>query len=287
MKTSKLQKISLGLVSAALVTGCSTDPAFTAAITEALNNASGTVDNITGKAKGTPINAQFLDAAVSNLQYKSNTYNGFTNGTGNFQCASGEVVEFVIGSASLGTSICQGIITPQTLAAVKTQQTVAATTTSASGTVTSGGTTVQTVLSPVAANHPSVVNRVRLLMSLDSDSDATNGIQLPPSAEQAAVTQTFTDTDYLTDTAFVSKATNVLAAITSTSNRSLVDATTATKHFNGTVAITLGADTYYNKATGSYDQYNEVLEQQNAGSYGEGNEGNEHEGNDHEGNDHD
>lgn len=247
MKTNAL-KLSISMLSGSLLAGCG-GGGETGTINDATS--ASTYDAVTGLTKGVPINAKFLDAAVQNLQYKSNTYNGSTGSDGGFVCASGEVVEFVIGSLSLGTSVCQGVVTPQTLAAEKSQQVVqAATTTSASGTTTAGGQTVQTVLSPVIHTDPKVVNRMRLLMSLDSDSDASNGITLPSLTEQASVTTT--TLDFATTATFDSTATAVLAAMTTTSNRSLVATTDASTHFNSTLSTLVASDSNYNLSTGAY-----------------------------------
>lgn len=248
MKTNAL-KITVGLLSGSLLAGCGGDDGGS---TGTVNTAtSSTYDAATGKAKGTPINAKFIDGAVSGLQYKSNSYNGTTASDGSFVCASGDLVEFMIGSLSLGTSICQGVVTPQSLAAPITQQVVqGATTTSASGTTTVGGETVQNVAGPIVHTDPSVVNRVRLLMSLDSDSDATNGITLPSATEQANVTTT--SLDFATTATFDSTATAVLQAMTTTANRSLVSSTDASTHFNSVLTNLVSTDSNYNLSTGAY-----------------------------------
>lgn len=249
MKTNAL-KLTVGLLSGSLLAGCGGDDGGSTG-TVNTNTSTASYDAATGKAKGTPINAKFIDGAVSGLQYKSNSYNGTTGTDGGFICASGDVVEFVIGSLSLGTSVCQGVVTPQTLAAEKSQQVVqGATTTSASGTTTVGGETVQTVLSPVIHTDPKVVNRVRLLMSLDTDSDATNGITLPSATEQANVSTT--SLDFATTATFDNTATAVLQAMTSTANRSLVSSTDASTHFNSVLTSLVATDTNYNLSTGAY-----------------------------------
>lgn len=276
MKTnSNKLKVAVGMISVGLLSGCVTEEkSFTGAIQTATN----AIDNLTGKSKGATVAARFEDSAVENLQFKSAsnpssaTFNGLTGTGGTFYCASGDVVEFFIGTASLGTSICQSVVTPQTLAAVKTQQIVAATTTSASGTTTSNGNTLQTVSSPVAANDVSVLNRVRLLMTLDADSDPANGIQLPSKTEQDAITTTFTDADFKA-TDFDTKALTVVQAMTSTANRSLTASADAQAHFNNTI-VTLGVGGFYNTATGAYDEYDEVAAAAAAaaaaGGYGNG-----------------
>lgn len=247
MKTNAL-KLTISMLSGSLLAGCG-GGGETGTINDATS--ASTYDAATGLTKGVPINAKFLDAAVQGLQYKSNTYSSSTGADGGFVCASGEVVEFVIGSLSLGTSVCQAVVTPQTLAAEKTQQVVqAATTTSASGTTTVGGQTVQTVLSPVIHTDPKVVNRVRLLMSLDSDSNASNGITLPSLTEQASVTTT--SLDFATTATFDSTATAVIQAMTTTANRSLVATTDASTHFNSTLTTLIASDSNYNLSTGAY-----------------------------------
>ncbi|NCO14269.1 MAG: hypothetical protein CO047_05455 [Piscirickettsiaceae bacterium CG_4_9_14_0_2_um_filter_44_546] len=278
MKTNTL-KLTAGILSAGLLTGCggidgTTGTQLENDLNDAASSFSNYIDNITGKTKGTAITAQFIDSPVSNLQYKSNSYNEFTGANGVFSCVSGEEVEFVIGSVSLGTSICQAVITPQTLAAeLKTVQTVN-TTTNASGTKTSSGTIASKQAAPVLQDDDKVLNRVRLLMALDTDANPDNGITLPAVTEQAKVTATTLDFAALSFDNDVQSVLNKLQV-----NGSLVTKTAALTHFQKSVS---GLPATYDTSTGSYDEYDE----NNTSNNNYENDDDHEDDDDHEGDDH-
>lgn len=244
MKSNAL-KTTLGFLSASLLAGCGGDDPTTGSIPAGTLSYDTRTGITTDGTVDTRITAKFLDAAVENLQYKSKSYNGSTIFDGSFSCASGEDVEFLIGSLSLGTATCQGIITPQTLAAKKTWEIVTGvTTTSASGGGGGSSQTIQETLANTPITNTEVINRVRLLMSLDTDSDATNGIVLPTTTQQI----TISSLDFTNTANFESAVqTNVLDKI---AGSTLVTATAATTHFQTTInGIT---DSNYNKTTGNY-----------------------------------
>jgi len=247
-----LLKCSIGLIATGALTAC------------------GGGTNTGSISTGSTISSQFIDAAVSNLQYTSFSHNGVTDAVGNLQCSLSEVVTFNIGSLKLGTSVCQRIITPQTLAADITQTITQAaqTVTSASGAIISNGGVAQTVVVPANPNDPGVVNRVRLLLTMDTDSDPTNGIQLPALLEQSNITQT--TLDYSNTSNFDNTATAIILQLPSISNRSITDFTTAQIHFNATLqslpAVTTTIQSpgqpistvpigqYYDDASGAFDE---------------------------------
>ena len=216
------------------------------------------------------ISGQFLDSAVSNLVYTSFSNTGVTDAAGNFRCALSEEVTFNIGSLLLGTSICQRIITPQTLAADITQTVSqpAQTVTSASGTVSSTGGVTQTIVTPALPNDPGVLNRVRLLLTLDTDSDPSNGIQLPALSEQNNITQT--SLDFSNTNNFDNAVTTIIQQLPSVSNRSITDSLTAQAHFNETLqtmptvtttiqnnnqpSIPIFIGPYYDDESGAFDE---------------------------------
>ncbi len=177
------------------------------------------------------IAARFIDSAVSGLHYDSLSFHGETDNKGQFQCNIGEEVKFSIGSLDFGKAICQRIVTPQTLAAEVVQ--VPQTTTSASGTVTSsGGSQVVTkVLSTSKPDAPEVINRVRLLMTMDID-PKTNGIQLPSQSEQTTVKISTID---FKNTAKFDGTLPPFKNIPELANRSWVAATDARMHFDQTI----------------------------------------------------
>jgi len=216
---NRLLKLSIGLAAGASLTACG----------------GGTTGSVPA---GHTISAQFVDAPVENLHYDSLSNMGDTDANGRFNCTLGEEVSFSIGKLTLGKSICQRIVTPQTISATITQTTVPQTTTSASGVVLSNGTKTQSTITATAGAHdPEVINRVRLLMSLDTDGDATNGIQLPkPAEQQKDITQTTMDFKH-TNT-FDSEAASMIGQIPAgviKSNSGLRSATEATTHFDQTL----------------------------------------------------
>ncbi len=89
----------------------------------------------------------FLDSAVSGLGYSSISNSGTTSASGNFSYKAGETINFHLGTWSFGSADAASIITPLDLAGVD----------------------------HITTN---VVNRIRLLQTLDSDTNLTNGIQI-------------------------------------------------------------------------------------------------------------
>lgn len=241
--TSNTLKLSIGLIAGTLLTGCNSSE-FTAAIEEYNQNANAqnTTTQNSSSANRTSVQsntqvamtARFIDSAVSGLSYKANSYSGTTDAKGDFMCKSGEQVAFLVGQLNIGQSACQTIITPQNIASTKTTKMVTETVTNPSGYTSKQVTRQVTVDVPANQNDASVVNRVRFLLTLDTDSNPDNGIQLPSNAEQAKITQT--TIDFANTLAFENAVSAIISAMPSVSNRSLVDAATASAHFNTTLA---------------------------------------------------
>jgi len=231
---NKLFKLSLSLISGTAITSCGT-------------NFGATNVNTSYSTRHT-ISAQFVDSPVANLQYESLSHSGATDTGGHFQCDISEEVSFYIGALKLGSSICQRIITPQTIAAVIQQTEVPQTTTSASGTVTSNGTkTITQIISTSLPDAAQVINRVRLMMTLDVDGDASNGIQLPAWSEQSKITAT--SIDFNNTVNFENSVGALLQSLPSTSNRSAVGFDRALAHFSTTISLIPGIQIRPNKAT--------------------------------------
>ena len=280
MKDSLL-KLSVGLVTSATLAACGN------------STSTGSVPTT-----GQPVAAQFQDATVSNLHYESFSNSGETDASGRFVCTMDEEVTFSIGSLVIGSSMCQRIVTPQTISATIVQVPVPAqTTTTASGVVVSTGNTVQsTVVSTAQSDAPEVVNRVRLLLTLDIDSDPSNGIELPPLGEQSNVTITTLDFSNAGNSFDSDATTEVIAKMPSVSNRSLVDAATASAHFNDTLTNVIPSITgvpytqpgqtpvnigqYYDDQTGWYDEDSLESEHSEFDESNENGSGSEHEGSD-------
>ena len=261
----KALTIASGLLGATLLTGCGgTDGTISdyndrnddGYNDDGYNNTSSNIDNITGKTIGSLVSAVFIDAEVEGLDYKSNTYNGKTDFNGQFNCAAGEQVEFLVGTISLGTSVCQKVVTPQTLAAVKTQQTVANTSTSVSGVTNSGGSKVVTTVAPVNANDPKVIDRIRLLLSLDSDGNPANGIKLSQEAQsisKAVGNLRFGGATFDNDVQQILTDAGV--------NGSLPAKVDAENHFRDSLNKIKVRYPSYDEQTGAHDEYDESLYQ--------------------------
>lgn len=98
----------------------------------------------------------FIDSAVSNIDYRTETIEGTTSESGEFEYMTGETVTFSLGNLDLPPVTAIKTITPLTL--FKT-----------------------TVLT-----DPEVVNLIRLLQSLDKDGNPDNGILITDAAKSMA-----------------------------------------------------------------------------------------------------
>jgi hypothetical protein len=98
----------------------------------------------------------FLDSAVEGLSYTTATNNGITNTLGEFNYQANEDVTFSIGGIVLPAVAAKSVLTP--LDVMETEN----------------------------INHPSVVNVLRLLQSLDEDGAADNGIKIPEATLELA-----------------------------------------------------------------------------------------------------
>ena len=94
----------------------------------------------------------FLDSAVEGISYTTASNSGTTNIRGEFSYQLNESVTFSIGDIALPTVTANSVLTP--LEIMQTDN----------------------------INHPSVVNVLRLLQSLDEDGIADNGIKIPDTA---------------------------------------------------------------------------------------------------------
>jgi hypothetical protein len=132
-----------------------------------VNDGSGTVatsnvDNITVTCEDIapePIDTLtgvFLDSAVANVNYQTDTLTGTTNEQGEFTYVEGESVTFSIGEVVFPLIPAASVITPLELAESKD------------------------------ITEPSVVNMTRLLQSLDKDGDPSNGIEITDTAKSSA-----------------------------------------------------------------------------------------------------
>ena len=104
-------------------------------------------NNVATSGRTTVLSAQFIDAAVEGLSYSClpSEKMGFTNQNGYFNYVSGDTCYFFVGDTLLGNAQITGTTTPRTL------------------------TTIE----------PDLTNMLRLLQTLDTDEDPSNGITLP------------------------------------------------------------------------------------------------------------
>ncbi|MFC3114820.1 pectinesterase family protein [Cellvibrio fontiphilus] len=108
-----------------------------------------------------PVVGVLVDAFVAGIGYRTQTQSGVTNERGEFNYLPGETVTFFIGALEFPPVPAKQIVTPLDMG--------------------------QTTNLEVAM----VVNIARLLQSLDSDSDPTNGISIDAAAAQAATAVDF------------------------------------------------------------------------------------------------
>ena len=149
----------------------------------------------------TPNTGVFLDSAVDGINYSTTTLSGTTNSNGEFQYNDGETVTLSIGDIDLPPATGGSVITPLDL--VNTQN----------------------------VNDTLVVNIARLLQSLDTDGDPTNGISISDMAHQSATGVTV---DFSSPT-FDNDVMNLVAnsgSVTTT----LIDEATAISHLQETLA---------------------------------------------------
>ena len=104
---------------------------------------------------------QFKDANVAGLSYVSGGQSGVTDSEGRFTYEVGETVMFSVGGVTLGETEGKSVVTP-----------------------------VDLVERGSSSSEP-VLNTVRFLMSLDKDSDFSNGINIPEEVRELAQQWTF------------------------------------------------------------------------------------------------
>ncbi|OYO27400.1 esterase-like activity of phytase family protein [Janthinobacterium sp. PC23-8] len=103
----------------------------------------------------------FLDGAVEGLDYVAGSAaKASTNAKGEFMCNAGDSVTFSAGGVVLGSTLCNAIVTPLTLAA------------------------------STSVADDKVVNRLLALQLLDDDSDPSNGIRISSDVKTALAGKT-------------------------------------------------------------------------------------------------
>ena len=142
----------------------------------------------------------FLDSAVENLNYSTESSSGSTNELGEFSYQLDEKITFSIGNIEFPQVDVAAIITPLTL--FDTQD----------------------------VNDTSVVNMLRLLQSLDLDGDASNGIEISDAAHELAssLEVDFSEAEFDEQVAMLIEMSGAL-------NQQLISADDAVYHFQQTL----------------------------------------------------
>ncbi|WP_455202101.1 hypothetical protein [Kaarinaea lacus] len=163
---------------------------------------------------GTPtpeiLTGVFVDAPVSGANYSTETQSGMTNTDGEYNYVDGEVVTFSIGGIILGSAMAGPVVTPLML-----------------------------VDGAMDATDPRVTNIVRLLMTLDSDGNPDNGIEITVAAHTAAEGMSL---DFASAT-FDAEAQTLVNTVKGAGTQ-LVDAGSAQDHFNTSLKTSWGTMTW-------------------------------------------
>lgn len=194
----------------------------------------GQIDPVTGLEAFDDVNAAFIDSVVANLMYERSGFSGVytTSVNGTVYCDAGETVTFFVGKINLGSSPCQKLFTPQSL--------------------TSG----------LPEEDYRVLNRVKLLMVMDTDGDASNGITLPEQKEQENLTTTVSGLDFNSKTFDVDAST-----LTSNLGKNMPEDRVALEHYRGSLdGVIATYYPYYHRNTGTYIE--PVLNSSDAPYYG-------------------
>jgi pectate lyase len=123
---------------------------------------SSVVSSAQASSQASILTGVFLDAAVANIGYRTDTQTGVTNNSGEFKYRAGELITFFIGDLEFPSIFAKGIITPMDIANTD------------------------------ALDDNRVINILRLLQSLDKDGDPSNGIEITAAAIAAGAVLDFT-----------------------------------------------------------------------------------------------
>ena len=142
----------------------------------------------------------FLDSAVANLAYKTASQSGFTDELGRFYYQANETIVFGVGELAFPEVSARDVITPVDL------------------------------FPGAAVNHRGVVNVSRVLQTLDTDNDPSNGISLDQWTHSIELAQEidFESLDF-------SETVNDIISTYSSSSRSLISGSEAIAHLAETL----------------------------------------------------
>ncbi len=148
---------------------------------------------------------RFIDSSVEGLRYVAGSESGLTDAQGTFSYGAGTNVQFFIGDILIGQTSSQAVVTP-----------------------------INLVQGAIDETDPIVTNIVRFLLTLDDDSDPSNGIFITEAIRNAAIGQS----------ADFSNESNVQAVVnTLTGGTPLVSSTDAQNHLHDTL-MTILVGTY-------------------------------------------
>ena len=170
---------------------------------ESVSSSTCTTDcSSTTSTSGAENTGVFVDSAVAGVTYTTSSgLSGTTNSSGEFSYRSGDTASFSIGDINLGSVTASAVLTPVEVMG-------------ASGTA-----------------DPKVINLARLLQTLDSDGDPTNGIEIT-SATSNTLKGKSLNFNVAVDT-FTNDST--IAQIQTTVGRTLTSATAALNHLHTTL----------------------------------------------------
>ena len=161
----------------------------------------------------TPVSGVFVDSAVEGLDYSiANASKGSTSASGGFTCNIGDRLSFSLGGLALGSALCDGTITPLSLA---------------------NSTNVK---------DDAVVNRLMVLQLLDEDNDPANGVKLSAEVKTQLTGKTL---DFSAPASTINSAMSaIMAGMPSAYRSRSVNAERrqlVSEHFENTLATQLGA----------------------------------------------
>ena len=150
----------------------------------------------------------FLDSAVEGISYISGSVSGVTDANGAFTYEVGSVVRFMIGDVVIGEAPGQSVVTPVDL------------------------------VSGSNASHPTVINIVSFLLTLDEDGNPDNGIQISEMVRSLAQGKSIDFTQATSAFAADGNVQTVVSeftAVTVAGARTLVTESYAQTHLSGTI----------------------------------------------------
>ncbi|MEC8259230.1 MAG: hypothetical protein VX032_02325, partial [SAR324 cluster bacterium] len=170
---------------------------------ESVSSSTCTTDcSSTTSTSGAENTGVFVDSAVAGVTYTTSSgFSGTTNSSGEFSYRSGDTASFSIGDINLGSVTASAVLTPVEVMG-------------ASGTA-----------------DPKVINLARLLQTLDSDGDPTNGIEITSATSNTLKSKSL-NFNVAVDT-FTNDST--IAQIQTTIGRTLTSATAALNHLHTTL----------------------------------------------------